>query len=258
LEIVPGDIVGGVTKKNPGNFYDMLEHLRGDSIKQPFARWYCHVKWGHSNGGHEFLIVKVDEDAFNIMDPQQGVVRPLTADDSYMKNVDWEGTYICRIDDKPFKYMEFDKINDPSKILPWDPKKDIPYMIKHGLCTKEEAERELKHSETMEFYKELKKALGRFTDQFNAPYAGATIVYKQKKPVEITVQGNPIDDNRLYTLVTVDFISEGGDHLLENIQYERVEKTATTLRDFLITELKAMNARGEKVVGKKDGRAKMS
>ena len=105
---------------------------------------------------------------------------------------------------------------------------------------------------------ELKKALGRFTDQFNAPYAGATIVYKQKKPVEITVQGNPIDDNRLYTLVTVDFISEGGDHLLENIQYERVEKTATTLRDFLITELKAMNARGEKVVGKKDGRAKMS
>ena len=76
--------------------------------------------------------------------------------------------------------------------------------------------------------------------------------------MEITVQGNPIDDNRLYTLVTVDFISEGGDHLLENIQYERVEKTATTLRDFLITELKAMNARGEKVVGKKDGRAKMS
>lgn len=105
---------------------------------------------------------------------------------------------------------------------------------------------------------ELKKALGRFTDQLNAPYAGATIVYKQKKPVEITVQGNLIDDNRLYTLVTVDFISEGGDHLLENIQYERVEKTATTLRDFLITELKAMNARGEKVVGKKDGRAKMS
>ena len=161
LEITPGDIVGGVTKKNPGNFYDMLEHLRGDSINQPFARWYCHVKWGHSNGGHEFLIVKIDEDAFNIMDPQQGVVRPLTADDSYMKNVDWEGTYFCRIDDKPFKYMEFDKINEPSKTLPWDPKKDIPYMVKHGLCTKEEAERELKHAETMEFYKVLKEELGQ-------------------------------------------------------------------------------------------------
>jgi hypothetical protein len=161
LEIVPGDIVGGVTKKNPGNFYDMLEHLRGDSIKQPFARWYCHVKWGHGNGGHEFLIVKIDEDAFNIMDPQQGVVRPLNADDSYMKNVDWEETYICRIDDKPFKYMKLNQINDPKKTLPWDPKKDIPYMVKHGLCTKEEAEKELKKMETNLFTSELKKALNQ-------------------------------------------------------------------------------------------------
>lgn len=161
LEIVPGDIVGGVTKKNPGNFYDMLEHLRGDSIKQPFARWYCHVKWGHGHGGHEFLIVKTDEDAFNIMDPQQGIVRPLTADDSYMKNVDWEGTYICRIDDKPFKYMKLDQINDPKKTLPWDPKKDIPYMVKHGLCTKEEAEKELKKWENNKFTSELKKALNQ-------------------------------------------------------------------------------------------------
>lgn len=161
LEIVPGDIIGGVTKKNPGNFYDMLEHLRGDSIKQPFARWYCHVKWGHSNGGHEFLIVKVDEDSFVIMDAQQGTVKPLNADDSYMKNVDWEGTYICRIDDKPFKYMKLDKINDPKKTLPWDPKKDIPYMVKHGLCTKEEAEKELKKTETNLFTSELKNALGQ-------------------------------------------------------------------------------------------------
>lgn len=161
LEIVPGDIVGGVTKKNPGNFYDMLEHLRGDSIKQPFARWYCHVKWGHGHGGHEFLIVKTDEDAFNIMDPQQGIVRPLHADDSYMKNVDWEGTYICRIDDKPFKYMKLDQINDPKKTLPWDPKKDIPYMVKHGLCTKEEAEKELKKWENNKFTSELKKALNQ-------------------------------------------------------------------------------------------------
>ena len=183
LEIVPGDIVGGVTKKkNPGNFYDMLEHLRGDSIKQPFARWYCHVKWGHGNGGHEFLIVKIDEDVFNIMDPQQGIVRPLNADDSYMKNVDWEETYICRIDDKPFKYMKLNQINDPKKTLPWDPKKDIPYMVKHGLCTKEEAERELKKTETNLFTSELKKALNRTPIQeskTNIPMKKVSILYKR-------------------------------------------------------------------------------
>ena len=102
---------------------------------------------------------------------------------------------------------------------------------------------------------ELKKALSRFDDKFNAPYAGVNITYKQNKPEQILVQGNPIDENRLYKFVTLNFISDGGDRLLENIQYEKIEYTTITFRDFLITELKAMNARGEKVAGKKDGRA---
>ena len=102
---------------------------------------------------------------------------------------------------------------------------------------------------------ELKKALDRFNDKFNAPYYGATIVYKNNKPVQILVQGNPIKENRLYKLVTLNFIADGGDHLLEGIQYEKIEYTTVTFRDFLIAELKAMTARGEKVVGKKDGRA---
>jgi len=104
---------------------------------------------------------------------------------------------------------------------------------------------------------ELRKALGRFTDQFNAPYAGATLVYTNNKPSQILVQGKPIDDNRLYTLVTLNFISDGGDHLLENIQFEKIEYTTVTFRDFMIAELKAMTARGEMVTGKKDGRARL-
>ena len=102
---------------------------------------------------------------------------------------------------------------------------------------------------------ELKKSLGRFTDQFNAPYSGASITYKNNKPVEILVQGKPIDDNRLYKFVTLNFIADGGDHLLEGVQYEKIEYTTVTFRDFLIAELKAMTARGEKVEGKKDQRA---
>ena len=102
---------------------------------------------------------------------------------------------------------------------------------------------------------ELKKALERFTDQFNAPYSGATLVYTNNKPSQILVQGNPIDDDRMYKLVTLNFISDGGDHLLENIQFEKIEYTTVTFREFLIAELKAMTARSETVTGKKDGRA---
>ena len=106
---------------------------------------------------------------------------------------------------------------------------------------------------------ELEKALDRFTDKYNAPYSGAVIIYgggqKEWEPLAIFVQGLPIDDNRLYKLVTLNFIADGGDHLLEGIQFERIEYTTVTFRDFLIAELKAMTARGEKVEGKEDGRA---
>lgn len=102
---------------------------------------------------------------------------------------------------------------------------------------------------------ELRKALSRFTDQFNAPYSGAVITYKNNRPTQILVQGKPLDDNRIYKLVTLNFISDGGDHLLEGIQYEKIEYTTVTFRDFLISELKAKTSRGETIVGKKDGRA---
>ena len=106
---------------------------------------------------------------------------------------------------------------------------------------------------------ELEKALDRFTDKYNAPYSGAVIIYgggqKEWEPLAIFVQGLPIDENRLYKLVTLNFIADGGDHLLEGIQFERIEYTTVTFRDFLIAELKAMTARGEKVEGKEDGRA---
>ena len=102
---------------------------------------------------------------------------------------------------------------------------------------------------------ELRKALERFTNQFNAPYSGVTITYKNNMPAKILVNGYPIDDNRPYKLVTLNFIADGGDHLLEGIQYEKIEYTNVTFREFLIVELKAMNARGETVTGKKDGRA---
>ena len=102
---------------------------------------------------------------------------------------------------------------------------------------------------------ELRKALNRFNDKFNAPYSGVVIQYKNNHPSEILIQGNPLDDNRIYKLVTLNFISDGGDHLLEGVQYEKVESINVTFRDFLITEIMAMNARGETITGKKDGRA---
>ena len=61
----------------------------------------------------------------------------------------------------------------------------------------------------------------------------------------------------MYKFVTLNFIADEGDDLLKDIQYEKIEYTTVTFRNFLIAELKAMTARGEKVTGRKDGRAKV-
>jgi hypothetical protein len=191
LEIEPESMVTGIKRVNlKGGYHSLLSHLK--SAKEPFARWYCHVQWSNSNGGHEFLIVKIDDNSFGIMDAQQGTVKPLNADDYHVKDIDWGESYICRIDDKPFKYMKLDQINDPKKTLPWDPKKDIPYMVKHGLCTKEEAEKELKKTETNLFNSELKKALGQTPIQEGAwnDIRNGVNPWSKKRVFHITKQGH--------------------------------------------------------------------
>ena len=152
------ECVKGGEKKRPRGFDNLMELLQdaGDGDH----RWYCHVDWNEGNGGHEFLILKIDG-KYHVMDTQQGEVGPLTSAHKYFDDVAWKGTFIVRLNNKPFDFDLLKQVNDPANTLPWDPDKDIPYMVKHGMMTKEEAKKELKHAETMEFYKELKKELGQ-------------------------------------------------------------------------------------------------
>ena len=159
------ECVKGGEKKRPRGFDNLMELLQdaGDGDH----RWYCHVDWNEGNGGHEFLILKIDG-KYHVMDAQQGEVGPLTSAHKYFDDVAWKGTFIVRLNNKPFDFDLLKQVNDPANTLPWDPDKDIPYMVKHGMITKEEAKKELKHAETMEFYKELKKELGQTPVQESA------------------------------------------------------------------------------------------
>lgn len=159
------ECIKGGEKKRPRGFDNLMELLQdaGDGDH----RWYCHVDWNEGNGGHEFLILKIDG-KYHVMDAQQGEVGPLTSAHKYFDDVVWKGTFIVRLNNKPFDFDLLKQVNDPANTLPWDPDKDIPYMRKHGMITKEAAEKELKHAETMEFYKELKKALGQTPIQESA------------------------------------------------------------------------------------------
>lgn len=141
---------GETIVKNPSRIksenYDQLVK-KIDSI-QGDARFYTHVNWKDSEGGHEFLIIKNGENKY-IMDPQVGFVEPMNKKSYYFNDINYDRSYISRLDDKEFNSQLFDKVNNEKNVRPFTPKTDIPYMYKEGLLSKDEYEMVLKNPNIM-------------------------------------------------------------------------------------------------------------
>ena len=121
------------------NGYDgMLEHLMEPVAN--VARFYCHVNWNNSTGGHEFIILKISKQNFYIVDAQAGIVEPLSDTGNYFNDINFANSFICRLDNHDFNKELFEKYNDPKSLVPWDGRLDIPYMLEHGMLSEEEAE----------------------------------------------------------------------------------------------------------------------
>lgn len=84
---------------------------------------------------------------------------------------------------------------------------------------------------------ELLKIFSRFTAKKNQPYAQMQIIYNNEKPRKITVKGQSVSPDKLYNLVTVDFIATGGDRILSGIVFEKIMYTEKLLRDMAIEAL---------------------
>lgn len=155
LDIPGNQIVFGSRQIKLKNYTDLASEITGAGDG---CRFYVHVNWKDSKGGHEFIIMRIGGKNF-IIDPQQGKIEPLTKSHNYVSDINYDNSYIVQLSGKKFNRNLFDKWNDESTVLPWDPKKDIPYMIKEGMITKEEAEKELRKSSTERFTSELKREL---------------------------------------------------------------------------------------------------
>lgn len=110
---------------------DVVETVRGAVD----SRWYVHVNWAESTGGHEFLVVNLNDYAY-IMDAQAGLLKEIDELDSshnYFRDINFRNSYMVRLDDKEFNRKLFNEMNDPSKIMPWKNSLDIPYMRDNGM-----------------------------------------------------------------------------------------------------------------------------
>ena len=131
LGITPEDMLkGSVEKRYFKNFSDMQNWY----LNLKNARFYVHVKWSKGNGGHEFLLLNTNVP--HVLDAQQGIFSPivdLKTFKNYLCDIDYNETYICRIDNHDLDIENLKQINNESAIVAWDEDKDIQYMKEHNM-----------------------------------------------------------------------------------------------------------------------------
>ena len=102
------------------------EHL--DKTVSKGGRYYCHVNWNGSSGGHEFLVANIDGKT-SVIDAQSNTVDSIYGKKGsyYFNNINWKNSYIYRVDNKKMnpKMMEFNK--DKYR-LDWDDEADIKFI----------------------------------------------------------------------------------------------------------------------------------
>ena len=102
---------------------------------------------------------------------------------------------------------------------------------------------------------ELRKLFRRFKVKKCEPYSQqVSIQYVGDYFYKALIHGKEIDDNKIYRMVTLDFILTGGDNILEDIEILSAEHTNIVVRDAYIKQIKKMTAEGKVITGKFDKR----
>lgn len=195
---------------------DMLDYLMEPVAN--VARFYCHVNWNNSTGGHEFIILKIGKQNFYIVDAQAGIVEPLSDTGNYFNDINFANSFICRLDNRDFNKELFEKYNDPKSVVPWDGRLDIPYMLERGMLSEEEAEQYWKehpdeapkdrHFLSFEELDRLNKSKNVFTSGDFAKYG---------KDVDLTHARGPITES-----VVMEFDHNSEKIPVKNINFDKV------------------------------------
>jgi 2',3'-cyclic-nucleotide 2'-phosphodiesterase (5'-nucleotidase family) len=76
-----------------------------------------------------------------------------------------------------------------------------------------------------------------------------------RKLLSATVGGKPIDDNRIYTVATIDFLAEGNDGMLALLKAEKVDRLDNvTVRDLFLKHIRQLTKAGKAVTANTDKR----
>ena len=83
---------------------------------------------------------------------------------------------------------------------------------------------------------------------------GMKIVVENRKLVSVTIGGEPLQDDKIYTMATITFLLHGGDRLYLGEGMETVKELEVSIYDAMSEYIIAETSAGRPITGKKDGR----
>lgn len=94
------------------------------------------------------------------------------------------------------------------------------------------------------------------TDAFMA-VSGVKVHVKNHEITELLIGGKPLDEKKVYTLATLDFLLDGGDGVAVGAIADDVKLSRKLIRETVLEQVRKCEAAGQVLDGKKDGRVIM-
>jgi len=85
----------------------------------------------------------------------------------------------------------------------------------------------------------------------------ARLIIKDGKLIDAKVEGKPIDKNKVYSIVTLDYLAEGNDGMDAMKKAITSEPFGITLRDVMINYIKDKTLKGQEITSQLDGRIRI-
>jgi 2',3'-cyclic-nucleotide 2'-phosphodiesterase (5'-nucleotidase family) len=87
--------------------------------------------------------------------------------------------------------------------------------------------------------------------------SGLRMEISNGKAVNVTIDGKPLDAEKLYSIATNDYLAGGNDKMVQLALYEKRVNTGVKIRTILLDYIKNETKKGNKIQSKLDGRIKI-
>ncbi len=100
----------------------------------------------------------------------------------------------------------------------------------------------------------LNELLQYFASMGGEGVSGLHMEIEHGKAINIKIGDKPLDKDKIYTIVTNDYLAGGNDKMFQLAMYEKKQNTGIKIRNMLLDYIKSETQKGNKIQSKLDGR----